>query len=329
MSNSMFGDRVRPSAALMSTFASDGDAASRSPSSPPPPITIPSFDVLHEPGTRRFFMVRDTDTSGSNEEAAHHHAGGGDGGGQLFQSVVVCCIVSNRPLPPLHDDSTQPPHHQTPQPASRWAAYRREDSSAPAVQRARRVALPTYALDRLPVSFTAFVTQRGGRMTLEAQLCSQGGALCVDGATVHRGPMRDALMDVSYAARRYRGPVLSDRHLADAVCCPQSTQVNPLMPYRQCLRQYFDPFVHRLADSSTRFDHDAVHTAPAHVTEAVVALLREAGIDDALAAFVHRYALYVQRCEDAKWRSEMITAFDVKKLMDPLHAPSHRRQLSR
>jgi len=172
----------------------------------------------------------------------------------------------------------------------------------------RRVALPTYAPDALPVSFTAFLTRHDGSSTLEAQLCSQGGALCVEGLTVHSGPMRDDLMEIPFAARRYRGPLLSDRHLADTISHPQcATQVHPLAPYRQWLRHYFDPCMNRLVDSSTRFDHEPVHACPSLVTEAVWSVLREAGIDDSVASFVHRYALYVQRCEDFTWRRDILS----------------------
>lgn len=234
------------------------------------------FDICYEPGTRCFTMHSDSPVS--------------------LSSVVIRCLVSNRQLPNLEASEVNTP--------SRGGRLLKR------TRRTNKSAYPTYTADELPITFTAFLTPTRRHMTIEALVTSQGGAMCLDGVTVHPGPLREDHVRLASAvgsasSHKYRGPLLNQRHLAGYLLSSPPQDINALMPYRQHLRHFFDPFVNRRASAYSRFDHFPVHTAPPQVADALVRVLTESGIDDELCMFVHRYALRVQQQEDALWRQEM------------------------
>lgn len=258
----------------------DAGASGSSSSQAEVPVPPQHFEVFYERGTRLFTMF-------STSPVAQ-------------DTVVVKCAVSNRQLPDLHD-AEAPARPIAPHPHERGFSR-------------RRVAFPTHSHDELPVGFTVFVgsVQRG--MTVEAQAVSVGGALCLDGIALHKGPVTEAVVNsnVLTSSQRYQGPTVTQRPLAEVIACRTRRTINPLCPYRQVHRNFFDPFVNPNVSPFAKYDHAPVHTLPGHVVDSVAAVLAESGVDDQLATFVHKYSWYVQREEDLLWRHDTIVALGIR-----------------
>lgn len=271
------------SSALATSKASGGaeDTSQQQSASAQPPVPPQSFDVMYEPGTRRFTMIGTSPVTND--------------------TVVVQCDLSGRALPRLTWDSTYglPSPHATQQasPARRNPHQRRRFV-------AKHVAHPTYSPDALPVQFRAFVGSSMRKMCMELHLTSLDGLLGIDGVVMHPGGVvRSSIVDMPLhkASQQYQGPLMNQRHLAETMTFGYRQAINPLVPYRHAVENFTDRFVNPLACPFSRYSHQPVHTAPGRVTGAVAALAADVGIDDELALFVHKYALFVQREEDTAW----------------------------
>jgi hypothetical protein len=268
---------------IVSTSASDHDdtgheGARGSSSSGIPPVPPHSFDVIHESGTRRFTLIGTSPATGD--------------------SVVVICDINHREMPPLSWDSP----YGAPAPRSSSSVRRRR--GAPRRSISKHVAHPTHSPDELPIQFRAFVGSAQRSLCMELRLASLDGLLGIDGVVMHPGGLvRSAVVDMPLPqlSRLYQGPNMNQRHLAETMTSSHRHTINPLVPYRQVLFNFADRFFNPTACPLSRFSHHPVHTAPGRVTDAVAAFAADVGVDDALALFVHKYALYVQRVEDNAW----------------------------
>jgi hypothetical protein len=139
---------------------------------------------------------------------------------------------------------------------------------------------------------------------MELRLTSLDGLLAIDGAAMHPGGVvssRVVDMPLSKASQAYQGPHMNQRFLAETLTCTHRQSLHPLVPYRQALGNYTDMFHNPKACPFSRFSHHPVHTVPGRVTDAVAKFAADVGIDDDLALFVHRYALFIQSEEDREW----------------------------
>lgn len=177
--------------------------------------------------------------------------------------------------------------------------------------------MPTYASDELPLYYTAFVSepqQRVPRATetplshppccLEVSLASLKGFMSVEGVVVHKGRLRESLVQAlpfREPSELYRGPLLHKRHLGDYVLGLRR-RVSQLQPYRQHEADWMDETVNPLVSPHDKFGHSPVHVAPPRLTDAIVEVLRCNLVDDDLAEFVYSYAWYVQKQSNAAWR---------------------------
>jgi hypothetical protein len=246
-------------------------------------------------------------TNNNNRDKEKNRQSGGD------EMIVVDCTVNHR----LGGGA---------------GARRKEKRSFPQnhhllVSKSRRRFLPPSLAsstqdERMPVQFSVFaarpgggaVAGTGGATTTTTLLCLEAlcsvlhGSLCVDGAMFHSSIESAAAQHdgpESPAWTSYRGPLLHQKHLAECVCSIHSAHPNPLEPYRQIHKHFFDPFVNPATSRFARYDHCPVHTVPAGVSDELVAFLEARGVDDHLAAYVEQFAGYVLNEEHMLWRRQL------------------------
>lgn len=242
---------------------------------PLPPVPPQAFEVLHEAGTRRFTMLSTSPVTND--------------------TVVVTCLVNHRALPKLSWDSSAAAAAKHGQCARRQGARRRAGG---------RIALPTYSPDVLPIRFRAYVGSERRNLCMELRLVSLDGLLGIDGVVMHPGGVvRGSVVEMPLreASQLYQGPTLNQRFLAETLTSSHRQSINPLVPYRQCLSNFTDPFFNPRVCPHSFFSHHPVHTAPDRVTDAIARFAADVGVDDDLALFVHKYAVYVQSVEDSLW----------------------------
>ena len=192
--------------------------------------------------------------------------------------------------------------------SSRQSANRKKSVAASnLIPRARRRFLPpTLSPDECPVQFSAYIGRgKGTTLCLEALCSVVHGCLSVDAAVFHAS-IRDAASEDVNSVRwsSYHGPLMHQKHLAECLCSVRG-QPNPVVPYRQEHKHFFDPFVHPTVSKFTRFDHTPVHTVPAPLCNKLVQFLNERGVDDDLAGFVEGYAHYVDSEERRLWKESL------------------------
>ncbi|CUG54982.1 Hypothetical protein, putative [Bodo saltans] len=275
--------RVHCSSSISTTLEVDEgrpfrDNSSNSEAESLPPVPPHSFEVMYEPGTRRFTLIGTSPVTSD--------------------SVVVHCDVNQRAMPRLTWDST----YGKPSPQPRSSVRRQRGMVRRSIS--KHLALPTHSPDELPIQFRAFVGSAHRPMCMELRLMSLDGLLGIDGVVMHPGGVvRSSIVDMplSKLGSLYQGPHLTQVHLAATMTSTHRQSINPLVPYRQALLQYADRFVNPKVCPFSRFNHHPVHTAPGRVTDALAAFAKDVGVDDELALFVHQYALYVQNEEDDAW----------------------------